>query len=284
MPEDFPKFLRLGDEDSRAHPLTIANPISRDQMAMRTTLLPGLLMGLKVCVDSGYREPVRAFEQGRVFLKSETAEHAEPEHLAGLLYNGKDNRSPNADRSEGFYELKADAEAVIRSRGYVPEFRAGIQSFMHSGQCADILIDGQAVGWLGRLKPAIEQQLDVSGVYAFEVDVTKLLKPNKPVFTPASQFPASFRDISLLVAIDKPNSEVMQDIRECVAETGNADLTLETLRLFDVYEGKGIPEGFRSLAYTLSYRSHAKTLTVEEVETVHNNVRDILKRKGYIIR
>ena len=84
--------------------------------------------------------------------------------------------------------------------------------------------------------------------------------------------------------IDKPNSEVMHDIRNAVSETGNQDLTLETLRLFDVYSGKGIPEGFRSLAYTLSYRSGAKTLTVEEVENVHNSVRDILKRKGYVIR
>ena len=283
LPEDFPKKLRLSDDDLRAHPLTIANPISRDQMAMRTTLLPGLLMGLKVCVDAGYREPVRAFEQGRVFLKTDT-DHAEPEHLAAILYNGKDNRSVNGDRSEGFYELKADAEAVIRSRGYVPEFRAGVQSFMHSGQCADILIDGEVVGWIGRLKPAIEQELDVSGVYAFEADMTKLLKASKPVFTPASQFPASFRDISLLVAIDKPNHEVMQDIRSAVTETGNSELTLESLRLFDVYEGKGIPEGFRSLAYTLSYRSHARTLTVEEVEAVHNAVRDILKHKGYTIR
>ena len=282
LPEDFPIKLRLGD-DIRANPITIANPISREQIAMRTTLLPGLLQGLKVCVDAGYREPVRAFEQGRVFLKAGN-DHTEPEHLAGLLYNGKDNRSPNADRSEGFYNLKADAEAVIRSRGYVPAFRAGVQSFMHSGQCADILIDGQVVGWLGRLKPAIEQELDVSGVYAFEVDVTKLAKNNKPVFTPASPFPASFRDISLLVAVDKPNSDVMLDIRNAVIETGNQDLTLETIRLFDVYAGKGIPEGFRSLAYTLSYRSDAKTLTVEEVENVHNSVRDILKHKGYIIR
>ncbi len=283
LPEDFPKRLRLTDDDIRAKTLTIANPISRDQMAMRTTLLPGLLMGLKICVDAGYREPVRAFEQGRVFLKNDTG-HIEPEHLAAILYNGKDNRSVNNDRAEGFYELKADAEAVIRSRGYVPEFKAGSQSFMHSGQCADILIDGVCVGWIGRLKPAIEQELDVSGVYAFELDVTVLAKSNKPVFTPASQFPASFRDISLLVSIDKPNHEVMQDIRKAVAETGNADLTLEGLRLFDLYEGKGIPEGFRSLAYSLSYRSHTKTLTVEEVEAVHNSVREALKNKGYTIR
>ena len=75
----------------------------------------------------------------------------------------------------------------------------------------------------------------------------------------------------------------MKDLRDSVNEAAG-DLALEKLRLFDIYEGKGIPEGFRSLAYSLSYRSHEKTLTVEEVEQVHNKVREILKLKGYSIR
>ena len=284
MPEDFPKRLRLSDDDLRARPLTIANPISRDQMAMRTTLLPGLLMGLRVSVSSGWREPVRAFEEGRVFLKSDECDHVEPEHLAGIVYNGKDSRSPNNDRAEGFYELKADVEAVILARGYVPEFRAGKQPFMHSGQTADVFVDGKCVGWLGRLKPAIEQEMDVSGVYAFELDVSSLAESRRPEFEPTSQFPASFRDVSLLVARDKCNYDVMMDIREAVNEAANDELSLENLRLFDIYEGKGIPEGFRSLAYSLSYRSRTRTLRDEEVEGVHNTVRDALKNKGYIIR
>ncbi|MBR0279663.1 MAG: phenylalanine--tRNA ligase subunit beta, partial [Synergistaceae bacterium] len=121
------------------------------------------------------------------------------------------------------------------------------------------------------------------GVYVFEIDVTGLTEARKPAFTPASSFPASFRDISLLVADTKSNDDVMKDIRECVKDSGS-EITLESLRLFDIYAGKGIPEGFRSLAYTMSYRSHEKTLTVDEVEALHNGVRESLKRKGYIIR
>ena len=284
LPEDFPKKLRLSDDDVRSKPLTIANPISRDQMSMRTTLLPGLLMGLRVSVTSGYRDPVRAFEQGRVFLKSAESDHVEPEHLAGILYNGNDSRSPNNDRTEGFYELKADVEAVIRSRGYVPVFRTGSEPFMHSGQTAEILIDGEKIGWLGRIKPAVEQEFDVSGVYAFEIDISCLAQSRKPEFRPVSQFPASFRDVSLLVSVDRSDNDVMNDICESVSEAADDDLTLESLRLFDIYEGKGIPEGFRSLAYTLSYRSRSRTLKDEEVEAVHNKVRESLKHKGYIIR
>ncbi|MDY6401436.1 MAG: phenylalanine--tRNA ligase subunit beta, partial [Synergistales bacterium] len=87
-----------------------------------------------------------------------------------------------------------------------------------------------------------------------------------------------------LVSIDKSNDEVMRDISSSVREAAGNELTLEKLRLFDIYEGKGIPEGFRSLAYSLAYLSHERTLKDEEVEHVHNNVRESLKRKGYVIR
>ncbi len=280
LPEDFPEKLRIPGDDIRSKTLTIANPISRDQMAMRTTLLPGLLSGLKAALASGRREPVRAFEQGKVFLKDDEHEHLEPEHVGALLYNGKDTRSASNDRAEGFYDLKADVCALIQARGYSPEFREGRQPFTHAGQTADILVEGKNIGWIARLKPAIEQELDAEGVYAFEIDISGLYDVKRNEFVPASQFPASYRDISLLVPADRSNDDVMKDIRASVA----GSLALESLRLFDVYEGKGIPEGFRSLAYTLSYRSHERTLKDEEVEAVHNSVRESLKEKGYVIR
>ena len=289
LPEDFPEKLRLSDDDIRAKTLKIANPISRDQMAMRTTLIPGLLMGLKTAVTSGWRDGVRIFEQGKIFLTDPEREHIELDHVAGILFNGLDTRSAFDNRSENFFNVKADVEALIMSRGFTPVFKKGQENFMHSGQTAEIFINENKIGFIGRLKPAIEQELDVSGVYVFEIDLTLLTERHKPEFTPASQFPASFRDISLLVSIDKSNDSVMKDIRESVKEaskdlTSEADCQLEKLRLFDIYEGKGIPEGSRSLAYSLSYRSDARTLTVEEVEEVHNKVREILKQKGYTIR
>ncbi len=244
--------------------------------------MPGLLMGLKNAVTSGWRDPVRIFEQGKIFLTDPEREHIEPDHAAGILFNGLDTRSPFDNRNENFYNIKADVEALIMSRGFVPTFRKGQEAFTHAGQTAEIFINENKIGWVARLKPAIEQELDVSGVYAFEIDLTLLSARRKPEFSPASQFPASFRDISLLVSIDRSNDEVMKDIRNSVKEAAG-DLTLEKIRLFDIYEGKGIPEGFRSLAYSLSYRSNERTLTVEEVEQVHNKVREILQGK-YTLR
>ena len=271
LPEDFPKTLRLHDDDARAHPVTIANPISREQMAMRTTLIPGLLGGLKVAVSAGWREGVSIFEEGKVFINDR-----EDEHLAALFFNGTDARSWNANRDEGFFNIKADAEAVIRARGFNPQFSSGTQTFMHSGQTAIISVDGENIGFVGRLKPALEHELDVSGVYVFELDLTAITNANLTEYYPLSEYPAAYRDISLLVPDNRSNDDVMSDIRS-IAQP-------ESIRLFDVYSGKGIPDGFRSLSYTLSYRGDGRTLTNDEVERQHNSLRDALAQKGYTLR
>ena len=279
LPEDFPEKLRLPEDDIRAQTLKIANPISRDQMAMRTTLIPGLLMGLKTSIASGWREPVKIFEQGKIFFSN-----SEPEHVAGILFNGLDTRSPFNNRNENFYDIKSDVTALIKLRGYEPVFKSGHEFFTHSGQTAEIFVDGEKIGFLGRLKPVIEQELDANSIYVFEIDLTPLTEKRKPEFKPASQFPASFRDISLLVSIDKSNDDVMKDIQDSVKESSDENITLEKLRLFDIYEGKGIPEGFRSLAYSLSYRSNERTLKDIEVDKIHFKVRESLKSKNYTIR
>ena len=279
LPVDFPEKIRLPESDIRSRVMTLANPISRDQMAMRTTLLPGLLMALRNALTSGWREGIKIFEQGRVFVND-----SEPEHIAGLIFNGVDTRNIYNDRSEDFYDIKSDIEALIMSRGYQAVFKAGSEPFTHSGQSAEIYVDGVNIGFAARLKPALEQELDVDKVYVFEIDLTSLTNPRKPVFKPASQFPAVNRDIAILVSLDKNNSDVMKDIYSSVKEAADLELNLESIRLFDIYEGANIPEGFRSLAYSLSYRSSSKTLTDSEVDAVHNQVRENLKSKGYIIR
>lgn len=238
LPEDFPKKLCLPDDDVRAHPLTIANPISREQMAMRTTLLPGLLMGLRTSITSGWREPVRMFEQGKVFVDGKEAEH-----LAAILFNGTDTRSVNNDRAEDFYNLKADVETLIRIRGYEPKFTADTEPFLHGGMTAEITIDGQKVGWIGRMKPAIEQMLGVNGVYAFETDTSVLMSGGEWRFSAVSQYPASYRDVSLVVRMDRSNDDVVRDVRAVA-------LGVDSVRLFDEWRGEGMVAGFRSLAYT----------------------------------
>ncbi|WP_299075997.1 phenylalanine--tRNA ligase subunit beta [uncultured Fretibacterium sp.] len=295
LPEDFPQKLLLPEDDLRAYPLTLANPISQDQIAMRTTLVPGLLGGLRTSAASGWRGAVRLFEQGRVFLRTApgASTHVEHDAVAGLVFDGTDPRTPWKGQGEDFYSVKADVAALLEGCGLTPRFAAERQPFGHGGQTAEIRAaapDGnvRSLGWLARLKPVLEQELGLGGgaVVLFELRLSGIeeLRGNcRPVLRPASAFPASLRDISMLAPADRTQDEAASDIRAAAHAAAGWDI-LDELRLFDVYEGKGIPEGFRSLAFSLSYRAPDRTLNDEEVERVHGMVRDTLVQKGYNMR
>jgi phenylalanyl-tRNA synthetase beta chain len=286
LPESFVSALHLPESDLRAHPLFLANPISQDWTAMRTTLLPGLLNGLKESVTSGWRGPVRLFEIGRVFLRSalQSTEHCEREILAGLVYSGIDPRTPWPETRDDFLSVKADVLALLEIRGRKTAFVQGSEPFGHVGQTASI----PGIGYLARLSPGIEREMGFVGpVYAFELDLAALESSEKPVYTPGSPFPASFRDISMLVPNDRTQDEVLAEIRASVAaETAKKPSPgiLESVKLFDIYSGKGIPEGCRSMAFSLCYRAFDRTLNDEEVDKIHNSVRDALSKKGYNMR
>lgn len=289
LPEDFPRRLLLPEDDPRSAPLTLANPISQEQIAMRTTMVPGLLGGLKASAASGWRGAVRLFEQGRIFLRTGSG-HVEHDVVAGLVFDGTDPRTPWKGQGEDFYSVKGDVAALLEGRGLVPQFVAGHQPFGHAGQTAEVRAlapDGspRTVGWLARLKPVLEQDLGLGGgaVFLFELRLAALEERFRPELRPASAFPASLRDVSMLVPSDRTQDEVASDIRTAAHDAAGWDI-LRELRLFDVYEGKGIPEGFRSLAFSLTYRAPDRTLNDEEVERVHGAVRDTLVQKGYNMR
>ncbi|MDR3231060.1 MAG: phenylalanine--tRNA ligase subunit beta [Synergistaceae bacterium] len=283
LPESFVKVLHLPDDDPRAHPLLLANPISQDWIAMRTTLLPGLLNGLKESAASGWRAPVRLFEIGRVFLraseKKEDHGHTEHDTLAALIFNGTDPRTPWADTADDLLSVRADVEALLRTRGFEPAFARGSEPFGHAGQTADVLVGGEKIGCLARLKPAIERELAFPGpVYVFELRISSIEIPQKPLFRPASSFPATFRDVSMLVGNEKTQDEVLAEIRAAAGDL------LESVKLFDIYAGRGIPEGYRSMAFSLCYRAFDRTLNDEEIDKIHNSVRDTLTQRGYNMR
>ncbi|MDR1048845.1 MAG: phenylalanine--tRNA ligase subunit beta [Synergistaceae bacterium] len=302
LPDSFPSALRLPESDIRARPLLLANPISQDWIAMRTTLIPGLLNGLRESVASGWRGPVRLFEIGRVFLESDAAAraqkqekapdrapagHTEPDYLAALVYGGVDPRSLWG--GDDFLSVKADVEALLRVGGRSPVFERGSEPFAHAGQCASVLVRGEKTGCLARLSPAIERELGIAeAVYVFELNLSSLGEAEKPVYAPAAPFPAVFRDISMLVPGDAAAEGISAEIRAIASElfaSGKIpDGFLESVTLFDLYGGKGIPEGRVSMAFSLCYRASARTLNDEEVDGIHNSLRDALTRKGYPMR
>ncbi len=276
---NFISLLRLPEEDRRGRPLSLANPLSAEQSKMRTTLLPGLLRSVERSVTAGLRTGIRVFELGRVFLPLPEGGHEEVEKVAGVVYGGRDGRLPwGQSGAEDFFSLKADVLTLGESRGICLDFLQGSEPFGHEGQTARIRSGGRDAGYLLRLKPAVEKELDCTPLYAFEFDLEVLEKPVLPGFHELTAYPPVLRDISLFVPADSSVAEVTSRIKASGGEL------LRNVRLFDIYSGKGVPEGFRSLAFSLSYQKKDQTLTDEAVEQIHGRVRETLTSLGYILR
>lgn len=275
----FVEQLHLPPEDRRAKPLELANPLSAEMSRMRTTLLPGLLKAVEQSAQAGWRAPMRVFEQGKVFLPLKEGGHEEVERFAGLSYGGKDPRLPfGPAEGEDFFSLKGDVAALGESMGVHLDFLRGEEPFGHKGQTAHIFCDGVMTGYLLRLKPALEKALDCSPLFAFEMDLGPFEKTVLSAFKERSPFPPAYRDISLLVPLESAMDEVAAHIKGAGGEL------LRRVNLFDIYSGKGVPEGYRSLAFSLAYQRDDKTLTDSEVDGAHKAVRAEMEGRGYIPR
>ena len=275
-------WLRLPDSDPRSKGFPLANPISQDQSVMRTTLLPGLLQALQTNLRSGWKDPIRLFETGRTFLPAEKegGEHREILRMAGVSWNGRDRRILYGESArDDILSVKSDVIALCESRGTTPGFQSGREHFGHLGQTARVTLEGRDAGYLLSLKPGILRELEIPGpVFAFEVDIEALLPDRGFKFGQVVRFPPVYRDISLIASLEKEALEVETQIRSL------AGPLLRGILLFDVYQGKGIPEGARSLAFSLAYGDPAKTLRDEDVDEIHDALRKNLTRNGFVLR
>ncbi len=258
--------------------LAVANPISADMSVMRPTILPALLNGISKAVHGGWREPVRVFECGHVFLPNEGGIR-EIDRVCGVSFAGKEKRSLYPEHADTFLTVKGDVEAIAQSCGVHLTFRQASRPFGHAGQTADILKDGEIAGYITRVKADIASKLDLeTPVYAFELDMSALAARPLPKFAKTNVYPPVYRDVSMLVPKDVPTDAVVADIRE------SGGSLLSAVRLFDIYEGRGVPEGFRSLAFSMAYRLADRTLKDSEVDGQHGALRNGLEKKGYKLR
>ncbi len=275
-PEIFEKLL-LPENDPRNHPIKVLNPISSELSCMRTFLLPGLLQSLVKNVRGGWKDPIRIFESGRVFLRTGES-HVEPPLMGGVVYAGK--RKNLLQDEETFYRVKGDLLALCESANAQISFRQALEPFGHRGQTGHIYFGESRIGYLARLKPSIEDFFDLGApVYAFEIEIAPLLDSPRKAFGYTARYPGVYRDISLLVDARKVSaSEVLERIDSLKGEDAQSVL------LFDTYEGEGIPEGKRSLSFSILYRHQERTLSDEEVDRQHVQLRQGLESSGYILR
>ena len=242
-------------------PLLLANPISSDMAAMRATLWPGLVKALQHNLNR-QQDRVRLFESGQRFVGQLGALQQQP-MIAGVVCG---SRLPegwaNSRDSIDFFDVKADVEAVLGFSGALGDFTfvAGKHPALHPGQTARIERGGREVGYLGALHPELGKALGLDRpVYLFELVLEEVVQGHLPKFSELSKFPETRRDLALIAGRDVASSSVMQVIRD------NAGEWLTDLRLFDVYQGKGIDPDRKSLAVGLTWQHPSRTLNDDEV-------------------
>lgn len=255
-----PSLQRLLDPE-RA-PLALANPLSSEMAVMRTSLWCGLLQTL-IYNRKRQQTRLKIFELGLNFIK-QTDELFQETYLAGLLTGEHlPHQWGSPPRRLDFYDVKADVEALIAPTGVTASFQAQTHPALHPGQSAQISLNGQVAGWLGALHPAILRELDLDeGVYLYELRLDCLARSRVPQFHEISRFPAIQRDIALVVDATLPAQMLCRHVAEAAAEY------LQDLRLFDIYQGKGVDLGKKSIALGLTLQAPSRTLTDEEVDAL----------------
>ena len=242
-------------------PIKLLDPMSEDRNTLRYSMIPSLFKIYEYNIAHGNKE-VSIFEIGKGFYKH-GEEYGEDLKLC-ILMSGDFYIGINNKKQVDFYILKGIVEEMLDSLGYENRYSfvkpKDIPDEFHPGQTADIIVNGKKYGVMGLLHPEVSE----NKVFVCEINLSKLLelKTGKMKYKEISKFPNIKKDLSIVV--DK-NIESL-DIAKLIKKTGGSNLT--NVEVFDVYEGKGIEEGKRSLAFSLTFGSQDKTLTDDEINPV----------------
>ncbi|MCB2223918.1 MAG: phenylalanine--tRNA ligase subunit beta [Actinobacteria bacterium] len=261
--------LGAGDDDPRSGGVAIRNPLNEEEGVLRTTLLPGLLRGLRVN-QKRHAAAAALFETGLVFLAGDGDLPDQPHHLAfvaagprpGLPWEGSGRGDFDATDAVGVWETLA------RALGVEPSVEQRTDPAFHPGRCAVAMAGGAPVGVVGEIHPSVAARFDVAGrVAAGEIDLGALaaMAPGTGFDVPSAMPPVVFD-----LAFDLPEQAAAADLLAVVAEAGGP--TVESAELFDVFTGGPLDEGRKSLAVRLTVRDPERTLTDEEVAPLRTAV------------
>ncbi|MGL4798716.1 MAG: phenylalanine--tRNA ligase subunit beta [Cellulosilyticaceae bacterium] len=258
-PKVFDKLMIPADSKLR-DVLTITNPLGEDFSIMRTTTLGGMMTSLATNYNRR-NESAYLYEIGKVYEKQSEGVPKEIKKLTVAMY-GKD-----AD----FFTLKGLVEALMESLNIKKwEVTRNTETcFMHPGRTANLVIAGKEAGFFGEVHPQVAKNYGIDAkVYVAELDLQMMLDAidRAPSYKALPKFPATSRDIAMLVTVDT----LVGDIEKSIAQRGGK--LLEKVELFDVYQGKQIEEGYKSVAYNLVFRAEDRTLTDEEIQKVMKKI------------
>ncbi|WP_318505868.1 phenylalanine--tRNA ligase subunit beta [Photobacterium leiognathi] len=245
-------------------PLILPFPISAEMSAMRLSLWTGLLN--TVVFNQKRQQPrVRLFEAGLRFIPEESAENGMRQEmmLAGVIAgNRSDEHWDIATNTVDFFDLKGDLEAILEltANEAAFSFKAAKHPALHPGQSAAIVVDGKEVGFIGTVHPELERKFGLNGrTIVFEIEWAAINTRMLPEAVVVSKFPANRRDIAVVVSEDVAAGDVVEACR------ANGGELLIDVNLFDVYTGKGVEEGNKSLAIALTLQSAERTLEEADI-------------------
>ena len=280
-----PKWQKILDPQTKT--IALANPLSSEMSVMRTTMWAGLLSALKYNVNR-QQNRVRLFETGLCFKPQGSKSEADSQvYKAGFdsieqeaMFSGvicgdiHQEQWAEQSRKVDYFDVKADVEALLSYSASKTAFEAAEHPALHPGQSASIKQNGERIGWIGALHPQVQKALDIDQrVYVFELKQSAIANNNIPAFSALSRYPEVRRDLAILVDEAIPVAEIL-----LVIESISSDLFKE-IQLFDIYQGKGVDEGIKSVAFGLILQEFSRTLTDQEVDTEIENIVSTLNQQ-----
>ncbi|WP_218309516.1 phenylalanine--tRNA ligase subunit beta [Alteromonas antoniana] len=257
--------------------LVLPHPISSDMSVMRVSLWPGLL-GAAAYNQKRQQSRIRMFETGLRFIADAQAPSGVSQQpvIGGVLAGRRmDEHWDGSDEQVDFYDVKGEVEALLALTGRTDiRFESAAHSALHPGMTAKVLLGEKEVGLLGAVHPQYTKLLGVSGrPFVFELDLTAITGRNLPEAVPVSKYPANRRDIAITVKDEVSVGSLLSYVEKVGVNQ------LVGLNLFDVYKGKGIEPGYKSLAISLTLQDPEKTLEEAEIQHAVDTVVKSLETK-----
>ena len=267
--------IRLESDDPLRDVLRLRNPLSPEMSVLRTTLLPSLLENAQHNRNHQI-DDIALFEIGNIFIGN--GEQKEPERVTGILTGQMgEGVYGNPYRQPDFFDIKGVVEGILEGCGIVGyTLQKTDAPTFHPGRNAAVLLAGKRLGIFGEAHPEVLENYDLPyKAYLFEFDLEGLAAAAifAKRFEPISIYPKVARDLAIVV-----DKEILSDMPIALIYATGGDV-VESVRLFDVYEGEQVPAGKKSLAYTITYHSATETLTDKAVNALHDKVVKRLNQK-----
>ncbi len=268
--------LLIGADDPRRRTVSLMNPLSSEEGVMRTTLIAGMLETAAYNLKR-FQEDIKLFEIGHVFLEreGELLPH-EPTAIAGIMVPPRKKRFHRPE-VHPFYQLKGAVEEVLGEfKEYQARFDPTIKEpYLLPGECSSIYVERDLIGVLGRVRPSVCESFDVEEpAFVFELDFGALLKLSSRIsyFEPLAVHPPAFRDIAVVVK----NEIAVEELKAAITKIKKE---VREVRVFDVYRGKQVPDGHKSVAFSVVYQWPDRSPVDEEVNKLHTEVIQKLEKQ-----